>query len=73
MLLGACLAEEPSEDPGEALGEAEAALKEQPTPGAAGIGDSLYPTLGNGGYDVEHYDLDRATRRRIRRRRSTAR
>src|SRR3954451_15592015 len=29
-----------------------------PTPGAAGIGDRLFPTLGNGGYDVQHYDLD---------------
>lgn len=28
------------------------------TPGAVGIGDELYPTLGNGGYDVAHYDLD---------------
>ena len=28
------------------------------TVGAAGIGDEYYPTLGNGGYDVEHYDLD---------------
>jgi hypothetical protein len=27
------------------------------TPGAAGIGDKLYPTLGNGGYDALHYDL----------------
>jgi aminopeptidase N len=26
--------------------------------GAAGIGDAYYPTLGNGGYDVTHYDLD---------------
>ena len=26
--------------------------------GAAGIGDPLFPTLGNGGYDVEHYRLD---------------
>ncbi len=26
--------------------------------GAAGIGDSLYPGLGNGGYDVQHYTLD---------------
>ena len=25
--------------------------------GAEGVGDSLYPDLGNGGYDVEHYDL----------------
>lgn len=23
----------------------------------AGVGDSLYPTLGNGGYDVDHYSL----------------
>jgi len=29
-----------------------------PSPGAAGIGDPLYPGLGNGGYDVLHYDLD---------------
>src|SRR4051812_31769853 len=29
-----------------------------PTPGAAGIGDPLNLTLGNGGYDVLHYDLD---------------
>jgi len=28
------------------------------TPGAAGIGDAYYPLLGNGGYDVRHYDLD---------------
>jgi hypothetical protein len=31
---------------------------EQPTPGAAGLGDRLFPTLGNGGYDTEHYALD---------------
>ena len=31
---------------------------ERPSPGAAGIGDRLFPTLGNGGYDVQHYDLD---------------
>jgi aminopeptidase N len=29
-----------------------------PSPGAAGIGDRLFPSLGNGGYDVQHYDLD---------------
>src|SRR5690242_3951993 len=28
-----------------------------PRPGAAGIGDRLNPTIGNGGYDVLHYDL----------------
>ena len=27
-------------------------------PGAPGIGDPYYPLDGNGGYDVEHYDLD---------------
>ncbi len=26
--------------------------------GSAGIGDEYYPTLGNGGYDVAHYDLE---------------
>lgn len=26
-------------------------------PGDDGLGDSYYPTLGNGGYDVQHYDL----------------
>ena len=26
--------------------------------GAPGIGDSLYPNFGNGGYDVQHYTLD---------------
>ncbi|MEN8235085.1 MAG: M1 family metallopeptidase [Actinomycetota bacterium] len=27
-------------------------------PGSVGIGDEYYPTLGNGGYDVQRYDLD---------------
>ncbi|NRQ35586.1 M1 family metallopeptidase [Nonomuraea sp. NN258] len=27
------------------------------TPGAPGVGDPLFPDLGNGGYDVRHYDL----------------
>ncbi|MGW4198766.1 M1 family metallopeptidase [Streptomyces sp. NPDC005004] len=27
------------------------------TPGAPGIGDPYYPSYGNGGYDVSHYDL----------------
>ena len=26
--------------------------------GSAGVGDSLYPDMGNGGYDVAHYSLD---------------
>jgi aminopeptidase N len=29
----------------------------EPTPGSAGIGDRLFSTLGNGGYDVQSYDL----------------
>ena len=29
-----------------------------PRPGAAGIGDPYYPNSGNGGFDVEHYDLE---------------
>jgi hypothetical protein len=28
------------------------------TPGAPGMGDPYYPLDGNGGYDVQHYDLD---------------
>jgi aminopeptidase N len=33
-------------------------LNTKPEPGAPGIGDSLYPHLGNSGYDVQHYALD---------------
>lgn len=29
-----------------------------PTPGSSGVGDSLYPGFGNGGYDAQHYTLD---------------
>lgn len=29
-------------------------------PGAEGVGDPYFPGLGNGGYDVDHYDLDLA-------------
>jgi len=28
------------------------------TAGAPGVGDAYYPTYGNGGYDVQHYDLE---------------
>jgi aminopeptidase N len=34
------------------------ALAAAPSPGAADIGDPLFPGLGNGGYDVRHYTLD---------------
>jgi aminopeptidase N len=30
----------------------------EPTPGADGSGDPFYRRAGNGGYDVEHYDVD---------------
>ncbi len=33
-------------------------LTPQPEPGAPGLGDSLYPGFGNGGYDVQSYLLD---------------
>lgn len=29
----------------------------RPGAGSPGLGDSLYPRLGNGGYDAQHYDL----------------
>jgi aminopeptidase N len=31
-----------------------------PAPGAAGVGDRLYPLLGNGGFDVDRYTLELA-------------
>ena len=30
---------------------------EEPSPGSPGLGDPLYPGLGNGGYEVSHYTL----------------
>lgn len=33
------------------------AYAEEPLPGADGLGDPLFPQFGNGGYDVQHYDL----------------
>ena len=29
----------------------------RPSPGAADVGDPYFPGMGNGGYDVHHYDL----------------
>ena len=40
------------------LGAAPAAAAGGPSPGAPGLGDRLFPNLGNGGYDVQHYDVD---------------
>src|SRR4051794_1704224 len=43
-----------------ALPAAAPAAADAPSPGAPGVvpQDRLFPTLGNGGYDVQHYDLD---------------
>lgn len=54
--LGACgIADEPDLRLG---GEQASLSAAQPGPGAPGIGDVLYPHLGNGGYEVDHYHLD---------------
>ncbi len=61
LVLGACgLGELPGEPPAEDdLGAAPSALHGgKPSPGASGIGDPLFPGLGNGGYEVDHYHLD---------------
>ncbi len=34
------------------------AIAQDGTPGSSGIGDALYPEMGNGGYDVQHYTID---------------
>lgn len=34
-----------------------AAAAETPAPGARTVGDRLFPALGNGGYDAQHYDV----------------
>ncbi|MCE2494629.1 MAG: hypothetical protein J4F40_18865 [Alphaproteobacteria bacterium] len=31
--------------------------EEKPSPGSLGLGDPLYPGLGNGGYEVSHYTI----------------
>src|SRR5690349_20874721 len=59
--LAACAVPDDAGDPGDPGGSSPGVTPEErrepPTPGAPGLGDSLYPTLGNGGYDVLHYDL----------------
>ncbi|WP_433328329.1 M1 family metallopeptidase [Spirillospora sp. CA-294931] len=42
---------------GVALEATATAAPRDPRPGAPGVGDPLFPTLGNGGYDVQNYDL----------------
>ena len=53
----------PADGPaGRALAPPSAALGDaggpEPRPGAPGAGDPYFPDAGNGGYDVDHYDLD---------------
>ncbi len=38
--------------------EQDACTVEAAATGAAGVGDPIYPHLGNGGYEVEHYSVD---------------
>jgi aminopeptidase N len=40
-----------------ALALATAASAANFTPGSPGLGDPMFPNAGNGGYDVQHYDL----------------
>jgi aminopeptidase N len=46
------------EPPTAAATEPSPTLGMKAEPGPPGVGDSLYPHLGNGGYDVQHYTLD---------------
>ena len=49
------------------VGPAEAGARSHGSPGARSAGDLLFPTIGNGGYNVTHYDirLDYSARRSI--------
>ena len=42
------------------VGLVSAAPQQKASAGSAGLGDPYYPLDGNGGYDVQHYDLDLA-------------
>lgn len=68
-LVAACAVEQDAAPPGEAAprstteqgsssaSSASSALAAAPSPGAPGVGDAWFPMLGNGGYEVDHYDL----------------
>ncbi|MBI5840703.1 MAG: M1 family metallopeptidase [Chloroflexi bacterium] len=62
LTLGACGRGTPSVPtagtPAETVTEAPVTQVQEAEPGAPGLGDSLYPGFGNGGYDVTHYTLD---------------
>jgi hypothetical protein len=32
--------------------------RERPAPGSVGVGDPVFPAYGNGGFQVQHYDID---------------
>ncbi len=55
LLAGSLLACRATGDPEAGLQATRRPL--DPRPGTAEVGDPYYPGLGNGGYDVEHYDL----------------
>src|SRR5262245_39738557 len=40
------------------VSQAAPATSEAPSPGAAGLGDPIFPLDGNGGYEVGRYTLD---------------
>ena len=42
------------------------------SPGAPGIGDAYFPLMGNGGYEVDHYNLDLRVRPGVNRLKSVA-
>lgn len=48
----------PVEQPALTRAPTQPALSPAAATGANGLGDSLYPGLGNGGYDAQHYALD---------------
>ena len=48
----------PTSQPVASAGAAEAGARQEPAPGAAGIGDPYFPLDGNGGIDVQRYRID---------------
>ncbi len=56
-LAGTSAAATPPPPRDSATGSRTASAGTRPTPGAPGVGDRLFPDLGNGGYDALHYDL----------------
>ena len=48
----------PTSQPLASAGAAEAGARQEPAPGAAGIGDPYFPLDGNGGIDVQRYRIN---------------